>query len=99
MDDAVWQGVRVGLILLLVVLSAMFSGLTLGLMGLDKNNLQCVPAPRPPARRRRPMAGAETNGGLGWARPGPAASGPASADGRPTPSPRLTSPTNQPAGC
>ena len=69
MDDAVWQGVRVGLILLLVVLSAMFSGLTLGLMGLDKNNLQCVPAPRPPARRRRPMAGRnQWRAGLGATR-------------------------------
>ena len=88
------QGVRVGLILLLVLLSAMFSGLTLGLMGLDKNNLQCVPAPRPP------RAPAPADGGpkpmAGWARPGPAASGPASADGRPTPSPHLA---HQPAGC
>ena len=98
MDDAAWQGVRVGLILLLVMLSAMFSGLTLGLMGLDKNNLQCVPAPRPPPRAGAGRWRAGTNGGLGWARPGPAVSGPASADGRPTPNqpPHLA---HQPAGC
>ena len=71
MDDAAWQGVRAGLILLLVVLSAMFSGLTLGLMGLDKNNLQCVPAPRPPARRRRPMAGPKPMAGWAGRDPGP----------------------------
>jgi len=69
------QGVRVGLILLLVLLSAMFSGLTLGLMGLDKNNLKCVPAPAPPppGAPARPMAG-RNQPMAGRARPGPAAS-------------------------
>ena len=70
------QGVRVGLILLLVMLSAMFPGLTLGLMGLDKNNLKCVPAPAPPPPPRapaRPMAG-RNQPMAGRARPGPAAS-------------------------
>ena len=87
------QGVRVGLILLLVLLSAMFSGLTLGLMGLDKNNLKCVPAPAPPPPgRRRGRWRAETNQWRAGRDLGPPPRR-SSADGRPTPpNPRTSRP-------